>query len=63
MNIKLFTWKLGKGFFSGLSGSVTTLSLTEGDPHKYWLALAGAAIAALIHGGANAFDQLKPRGG
>lgn len=59
--LKMFLWKLAKGFLSGLSGSVATLTFVDGEPSKYWLAVLGAAVGALIHGGANAIDQLKPK--
>lgn len=57
---KMFYWKLAKGFLSGLSGSMATLTFVPGEPSKYFLAIVGAAIGSLIHGGANAMDQLKP---
>lgn len=61
MKWKAFFWKLSKGFLSGLSGSVAALTFVEGDPTKYFYAILGAAISSLIHGGANAIDQLKPK--
>lgn len=60
MKWKMFLWKLAKGFLSGLSGSVAALTFVDGEPTKYLYAILGAAIGSLIHGGANAIDQLKP---
>lgn len=59
---KLFWWKLSKGFLSGLSGSIAALTFVPGEPSKYFYAILGAAIGSLIHGGANAMDQIKPKG-
>lgn len=58
----LFWWKLAKGFLSGLSGSLATLAFVPGETSKYFYAVLGAALSSLIHGGANAIDQLKPKG-
>lgn len=58
---KMFLWKLSKGFLSGLSGSIAALTFVPGEPSKYFYAILGAGIGSLIHGGANAIDQLKPK--